>query len=226
MEYLKPGEWRYPLLFTLVVAFTLSTGFLHVSSEIGKWIPFHLSDPRLDKIPAMAGFPLLALLFYLSFPTKPVEKSHSIVPNLWATVPLPLLIALLFGYFHPAPSLIFAFQRDMTQALTWLIWFVFCIPLGEEWLFRGWMHNLVERIWSQKFLTPTNPLPVSVWMTALAFSCWHWQNLGVDPFGFVLFQSLYTFFTGLWLGMLRWQTNSVFPAISAHAGLNLAASLV
>ena len=63
-------------------------------------------------------------------------------------------------------------------------------------------------------------------MSSIAFSLWHVQNLGQDPTAGVLFQVVYTFFTGVWLGFLRWRTGSLFPCVAGHIAVNLASNLI
>lgn len=227
LETLKAGEWRYPLALTLMMGLALCAGFLSVSSSLGRAIPFAFDVDYLEKVKTLIGFPVLAGLFYLSVPSRASHlPAGTRWEHPWKTFALPILISLVFGWFHPSPPLLQTLRVEPDRAWVWLTWYVLFIPLGEEWLFRGWMYNLFERLWPGKFLTATNPLPVSVWMTSVAFSLWHWQNLGTDPLPLVALQATYTFFTGLWLACLRWQYNSIIPAIGAHATLNLAASLL
>jgi membrane protease YdiL (CAAX protease family) len=99
-------------------------------------------------------------------------------------------------------------------------WAWITIPLVEEILFRGWVFNLLNRIYRNTFLNALPLFPAALWGQALAFSVWHLQNWGQLSMGFLIFQLVYTFFVGLWLGFYRWQTNRIWLGLVAHLLLN------
>ncbi|MBN2798405.1 MAG: CPBP family intramembrane metalloprotease [Deltaproteobacteria bacterium] len=78
-------------------------------------------------------------------------------------------------------------------------------PLLEEAIFRGLLwHSLARHL----------PLWL-VWLgTSLAFAAWH-----MDPL-----QSTAVFFTGLFIGAIRWTTGSIWPAVLVHLGNNALAA--
>ena len=104
-----------------------------------------------------------------------------------------------------------------------VIWAWIIVPIGEEFLFRGWLLDLFQRVFRNIFAPSLPFLPLSVWGQAIAFSLWHIQNLGQTSPYLVGLQLFYTFFVGIWLGLLRWQTGSLFVAILAHCLLNMLA---
>ena len=106
------------------------------------------------------------------------------------------------------------------------IWYLVAVPIGEELLFRGWIYKIYETIAGQKPMTATNPLAVSIWMSAFCFSLWHSQNIVVEGWAFGLFQIFYTFFVGLWLGLLRERSGGLLGPVAAHILLNIFGSLL
>lgn len=175
------------------------------------------------------SFPLLAGLFYITLP-KP-RKSNGLVPlgQVMEISLLPLLVALAFGYFHPYPSLFSQFQGGtlfIPETLQSLLWYLLFVPIGEELLFRGWIYGIFERLFPNHRLSATNPLPPSVWMSTIAFSIWHLQNLSQDSIPWVCFQLLYTLLTGGWLGYLRYKTGKIWFSLCAHIGINVLSNLL
>jgi membrane protease YdiL (CAAX protease family) len=166
-----------------------------------------------------AAFPFLAGVFYFSFP-RPKFPVHS---GAWRSLPLAVLIAWVFGFLDGVPSFTFFLGSPETRlALAWALFFA---PLGEELLFRGWLFSVSHRLWSGANASYTNPLPLAVWVSAGAFSLWHLQNWGVDSAPRVLFQTLYAFPVGLWLGWFRWRTGSLIAPLVAHWAINFATVL-
>lgn len=209
------------LALTIALATFLMLGFIPTSKSLflwfKPWIP--ATYPHFMLLKEMSFFPLLAALFALTLPKRyeesiPVPRCHLLKISL-----LPVLIALLFGHLRQAPY-DWASQMGSVEA----VWYVVFIPLGEEFLFRGWFYGVIHRIWP-KFLSATNPLPVAIWMSALAFSIWHLQNLNSTPLPLVGFQVLYTFCTGIWLGYLRWTSGKIYPAIMAHFSINFVSGI-
>jgi membrane protease YdiL (CAAX protease family) len=84
---------------------------------------------------------------------------------------------------------------------------VIIAPITEELVFRGFLWNSCQR-----FLNP-----VAVWLlTSLLFSVYHMS----------LVQSVALLFTGSFIGLLRWTSRSIWPAIAAHFSNNLLATIV
>lgn len=226
LAILTRREWRLSVFFTFALAVSLALGFLATARQTFSWISGVLgfTGPLSVSIGDTFAFPLMALFFYLSLPQKRRAPSLARSSELLTTFLAPLAIALVFGAFHRAPPL---FDSLSNSAARWsFTWYVIAIPIGEELLFRGWLYRILDRVWPAKFPSPTNPLPVAVWLTAVAFSVWHLQNLMMDPPLVVGFQIFYTFFTGLWLGYLRWKGGRLWLPLAAHLLLNLFANLL
>jgi membrane protease YdiL (CAAX protease family) len=214
-EVASPSEACRALLFTLGAAPVFTLGFIGTGRNLYSWVANLVHLPRgiwADEL----SFPVLAMCFYFSFRTfrtggvkSPAQKWDS--GKLALISVLPILISFVFGRFHPGTP-------------SW--WNIFLVPVGEEFLFRGWFYTFFDRLFRGKLFTATNPLPLGVWASALAFSLWHLQNLGIEPWGFVLFQVGYTFLVGIWLGVIRWQTGSLLPVIALHVLLNAVSSLM
>ncbi len=212
-------RWK-ALALAILSGVILAGGFLPTSKSIAdalesmtEWYWF-----------STLSFPLLAGLFCLSAPApKSKEPALLSFADSLKTIPVPFAISAIFGFFHDSPTLFELFRTPSGREA--IVWFTIAIPLGEEWLFRGWLQSLAERFAPGIRLTETNPIPVSVWVSALAFSLWHTQNAAVEPSAFVAFQMLYTFFTGLWLAYLRFATGKLLPCVIAHFSLNVASNL-
>lgn len=197
------------LLLSLILAFLLpASGFLYTK------LFFPLLGESLYL--KMSLFPLLSVGLFLSIHSQWEWKKEGVSFFLYST-PLPLLLSFLFGALTKAHS------EPLSHST--LFWYLFCIPIGEEFLFRGWAFELFERSFFQKNFASLLPLPVSIWMTSLMFSLWHLQNVGKDPLPLVLFQVFYTFFTGFWLGHLKLSSGNPLPCVLAHSLLNLASLL-
>lgn len=167
-----------------------------------------------------ALFPMIAFGFYWSLKEKtPWIAPYSVTKRRWVhRAILPMMISCLFGAFLAGPSIIDG------ATLRMLLWPVILSPIGEEFLFRGWVYSLGERLFPKTLLTMANPFPVSVWLSAVAFSLWHLQNpVGI---GLVTFQMGYTFIVGLWFGAWRWHSGSIVGPVVAHIGLNFFSVLV
>jgi membrane protease YdiL (CAAX protease family) len=216
------------LLLGIGLAALLASGFISVSRDAFQWLAGVLSwrdgDAFRRELAERAAFPLLALGFLGSLP-----RWQRRLPSAgeWALFALeisilPVGVALCFGAVVRAPSIpeLLASPAGRLD----LFWYLLFVPVGEEALFRGWIYEILERIWPLMG-SPTNPLPLAVWISALGFSLWHLQNLSVEPWGPVAFQVAYTLLTGLWLGVLRWRSGRVFPCILAHIAVNAATNV-
>ncbi len=216
------GERRSALWVALGTGLFLAAGFLPVSQGIvdSAIAPFLPGRARVLAWLGCLAFPALALAFHLSIP-RPVRPESRELP-FWS-FPLPLAIGLAYGLWDPAPGIFSLVRSPETQLAA--VWAILLAPLGEEWLFRGWLYSLAYRLWPGRFASATNPLPLAVWVTAIAFSLWHLQNWGAEPAARVLWQTAYTLPAGLWLGWLRWRSGGMALPILAHIGLNAATAL-
>lgn len=164
----------------------------------------------------------LCILFARLF-APPSQKTQGQETH-WVSLLLPILIAFLFGYFDGFPGLKLLAQYH-PSAVEALAWATLVSPVGEELLFRGGVYRTVDAIYPNQLASATNPLPLAVWGSALAFSLWHIQNgsdLGAIK---TLFQCAYTLPVGLWLGWLRWRTGSLVAPLVAHTAINVSAVL-
>lgn len=213
----------WSLSFAIVTGIMLSVGFLPTTQSLYAAIAPHL--PKTDAIHAklkeMAFFPLFAVVLCISLPRpRSLVSARSQFAHLFRISLLPVFIAFLFGRFRGTH-----FDWNFSHELVNTAWYLIFIPIGEEFLFRGWLFHLTERIWPATLFTATNPFPISVWVTSIAFSLWHTQNLHSSAWGLVLFQVAYTFLTGFWLGYMRWKSGLIWPGIIAHFAINAVAGI-
>ena len=171
----------------------------------------------LGDYPAAVGaaFALLGALFAATgrAPERPGAAFPLSAPKTMLTLCLPMVLGLLYGVWHSDPPL---WQR--TGVLESVLWYVVFVPLGEEFLFRGGLYGALRRLGGDAPLTATNPLPVAVWASALAFALWHWEAGG--------YTVARTFFLGLWLGWLRWRMAGLRWPVLGHVAVNGAAILL
>lgn len=202
------------------LAFSLLPSIHSFYQLVSSWISLPLIAH--NKLLEMSFFPFVCAFFYLSLPKRVrilCETSTACLKVL-PTFCVPLLIAFVFGWIQGN-----YFSAKIENPAQDLFWFLLCIPLGEELLFRGWLWGLFTALFKGVFFTLTNPLPSQLVFTSLVFSLWHLQNIHHVSWPFLLFQLLYTLLTGLWLGYLRWRTNKILVPTLAHALINLTASL-
>ncbi len=212
-----PRERFQALLLALALGNLLAVGFLPVSQELGGFIAKVFQLGPSPWYGALA-FPALAAVFYFSLPRPPQESPKHRGPA--TSLALAVTIALISGIVAPRPSL-FHYPYPRID----LAWTLLLAPWGEELLFRGWLSSLGYRLWRNKVATATNPLPLFVWVQAVAFSLWHWQNWGSGPVSSVLLQVAYTLPVGLWLGWVRWKSGGLTLPLICHCAINLAALL-
>lgn len=203
---------------TAAVALILS-GLLYYFLPLCNSLYHYIIFPFLGDKPylRLGLFPLLALLLSLSLKPKRQWRNLSLKFFLLST-PLPVLISYFFGRLSQWPG------TEGNDLLTYY-WYVICIPIGEEFLFRGWSFDFFERFFPERKSKILVELPWSSWATSILFSLWHLQNLGNNPTFIVLFQVVYTFFTGLWLAEIRIKSRNPIPCCVAHSLLNLASSI-
>lgn len=208
-------------LFAVVLGLSLAIGFQPASVQLGKWVLSAMGSPDspVRALLELGFFPVLSLFFYLSLPSIPFSRPYWISRNRLILMSLlPFIISFIFGQLKPFKTMGSDFQWRNLVIWAWII-----VPIGEEFLFRGWLLDLFQRVFRNIFAPSLPFLPLSVWGQAIAFSLWHIQNLGQTSPYLVGLQLFYTFFVGIWLGLLRWQTGSLFVAILAHCLLNMLA---
>lgn len=219
-------DWTVGLVVAVGLSGTLAAGLVPTAAELFRAAaravgPF---PAPWDRVGEMLAFPVLALFFHVSLPRPRGEQAPPASRAFLARISLlPIALAAAYGAARGMPSLVTAWQAPESRLAA--LWYVGLAPLGEELLFRGWIYAIFLRSLGNKVTGDTNPLPGALVLSALAFSVWHLQNLGRDGIALGLFQTLYTFFTGLWLGYLRHRTGNLGAPIAAHVALNLAAAL-
>ncbi len=167
----------------------------------------------LSQIPILAGALVAAHLspepfrerLKLHAPNWSLTKYGLAAVATIAPTALGLSFASALQQILPADESVATLYQNMTWP--WVVPFLLFISLlpgfGEELLFRGYMQGrLLKR------LAPFWAIGV----TSLLFSLFH-----LTPHAIV-----FTFPIGIWLGLLAWQTNSVWPGIVCHAFLNFA----
>ncbi len=211
---LNKKEKGKALLLALFLSFTLHFFLPFCDFIYSKaFSPFFGDSPFIR----MSIFPWAAILLFLFL--KP--KGKWAFPEsrfLLLSTPLPLVVSYFFGRWSHWPE-------TTPATFSTYYWYVVCIPIGEEFLFRGWAYEIFERLFAESSFTYLLDFPTSHWMTSLMFSLWHLQNLNENPTSLVLFQVVYTFFTGLWLSQIRLKCRNPIPSCIAHSLLNLAATI-
>ena len=156
------------------------------------------------------GVVLFAKLFFKQ-PIKEVLKLK--VPNkkVWWMVPAVVggyvvLLVMFFMILYVISPKILEQQQDVAAALEkirglklFIMAFgvAFLTPIAEELFFRSFLLSLYAK--KVQFL-------VGIFAGAALFGLAHWQlNVSVD-----------TFLFGIALGLLTWQTESIYPAIALH----------
>jgi len=92
-------------------------------------------------------------------------------------------------------------------------------PLSEEFLFRGFVQGLWQKLYSDKDKTPIKLIIVT---TALLFTVSHFHFLfNITVKQFLLF-TIPLFIVALYMSFLRNKYQSIIPSIAAHAGFNSA----
>ena len=92
-------------------------------------------------------------------------------------------------------------RMDTVTALLFLGVIAVGPALGEEILFRGYVQRRWQMCW---------PLPAAVLLTSLFFAVFH-LNIGQFVLAFPL---------GIWLGLIAWRCDSIWPAALGHALAN------
>lgn len=167
-----------------------------------------------------AAFVLLGVLFAATGRTPTPHPHRHPLPkrDFLGTLVVPALLGFLYGTWHPDAPL---WQRATIADS--VFWYVVAVPIAEELVFRGGLYGALLRLRGDAPLSATNPLPVAVWASALAFALWHW-DAGPAAVG-------RTFLLGLWLSWLRWRAPEgsvrrlAWP-IAGHVVVNGAAILL
>ena len=219
MKALSKPQIAWGFGLSAALGATLAVGFLPMVSSLAARLGHYVPAPT--PVVEMATYLALTGLFILSLPKRLTRhEDPRFQPGL--TLILPLFIAVAFGWCTSARGLLLGSPVDWNS----LAWLLIISPVAEEWLFRGWLLELLETVFPRQMLTLTNPLPASVVFSSLAFSLWHVQNLGALPTWFVGFQICYSFFLGIWFGFLRLQTGKLWWPVAAHCAVNVGAALL
>jgi membrane protease YdiL (CAAX protease family) len=212
-QFASRKQFFFLSLISLALGGGLALGLQPTTAQLGIWVLDSLGCSRnlaCSSILNLCLFPLLCLVFHLSLPLKLFHRNYFIPQKrLFLMSLLPLLISFIFGYSK--------------HGLHWegALWAWLAVPIGEEFLFRGWVTGLLQRLFGNTFSSFLPFLPISIWGQALAFSIWHLQNIGQISPPLIGLQLFYTFFVGLWLGLIRWQTGRLLLPVLLHCLLNI-----
>ena len=127
------------------------------------------------------------------------------VITLGAVLPasLGILAAGLLAEVIPPDSSVAELYQNMT--LGWAVPFILFISLApgfmEEILFRGYLQRRLLKRWNPCF---------AIFVSSSLFALFH-----ITPHGIAL-----AFIVGIWLGILAWRTDSIWPGIFCHAFIN------
>jgi len=132
------------------------------------------------------------------FPSKVAEWVLQVFPQLnWGALDQ-IAISLMNGATN--------------ERLAFALAVVIGAPFAEEFFFRGFLFSHLERLFPH---SPRVGGAIAWTVTSVLFALFH-----LDPA-----QALPVFFTGLFLGALRWASGSVIPAIVAHFANNALAAI-
>jgi membrane protease YdiL (CAAX protease family) len=185
------------VLIAVFLGVLLSMGFVPTSFSLLRWAGYEAW-----------GFPLLACFFHFTLPKSyRVWSATESFQSLTEKSILPLMIAALFGVIMRSHSGTASIDGNS------FLWIVLLSPLGEEFLFRGWLFGLFKKLSPEPF--------TATLLTSLSFSLWHLQNYTLYSFSFLAFQLFYTFFCGVWLGYLREKSGNLKMSLVGHILINL-----
>jgi len=172
---------------------------LILSSEIGD--PYGLLDVLFF---AVVSVPVLALLSWPS-PSHLLGARLSCWGSLLAALAGVVCFAVAWAYvallssFSPSSS-----APDFLDPSPWWT-VVLLVPCLEEWMFRGLAWQAVRRIGSVR---------LTILVTSMMFALMHGLNGGF------WLEFPHRVLGGLLLGVVRWKTGSIYPAIVTHAVWN------
>ncbi|MCL2510539.1 MAG: CPBP family intramembrane metalloprotease [Bacteroidales bacterium] len=153
-------------------------------------------------------------------------KTKGITPKIiWKSIGMGLLINLVCTIIISVVYLLIFKERSLTPfeeninpvKLIFLA-LIFAL-LTEELLFRGFIHGLWQKLYSNQEKTPTKRI---IAVTALLFAISHFGflfNITVKQFALT---AISIFIVALYMGWLRHKYQSIIPSIFAHFGCNFA----
>ncbi len=151
----------------------------------------------------IAAIPCLLFIkdsgLYINF--KTFKDNYQSIGRYFLFVTLGLILFVAFDltrFFHNVPSPII---------------FFLITPIVEELIFRGFIYGRLAKF------TKYSP----VIMTSILFALHHLQYTGYIPTPFAIFQIIYTFFLGLFLGKMREKSGSIYPGLLCHILINFVA---
>ena len=123
---------------------------------------------------------------------------------------LAAVLSLAFGMFKGDLAAAFAFPdlKSDPDVIGWGYFLLALVPgIWEELAFRGWIQSSLLKIFSPW---------ISVLLSALFFSLFHFSNLIHQDLTQVIFGVIMAFFFGIGWGWLVYKSGSVVPAIISH----------
>jgi CAAX protease family protein len=205
----------------VVVIFVLQRGG---SVDLGSVIQVVAASGLAISLSVIAGLPavLAALWLAIRLTRTPFADYLALRWTSWRNVVIGIvgLAILVFGWDmlsratgrEVAPDfMVEVLKSARSDGALWLLVFAFCIaaPISEELFARGFLY----RGWSESFLK----VPGAIVLSSLV---WTWLHLQYDWFFFGE-----VFCIGLWLGYIRYRSNSTWLTIVIHGLNNLGAVL-
>jgi membrane protease YdiL (CAAX protease family) len=96
------------------------------------------------------------------------------------------------------------------------IWLI--SPLAQDLVFVGFLYGRLEPLFPEQ-VHPLIPLRWAMVVTSTYFAAWHLPGI-LDYPGFTMFQVLYCFFGGCFVGLARQWTGSILPVTLTHMACN------
>ncbi len=164
------------------------------------WIP----DSRLTSLLASA-----ALYLWLRQPQGRRSSSQNVLP--WSAAPLLLLSGTWLVATAIADFVVHIYLPPVHGASA-IAAFLLCGVLAEELLFRGAVFGLAEQVWGDGWKP--------VFLSAAAFSLAHLQYHSFRLTPQALAQIGYTLPMGMVFGILRWESQRLWPSAALHVANN------
>jgi membrane protease YdiL (CAAX protease family) len=137
-----------------------------------------------------------------------------------ARMPTAFCLLVVVGILCLPMVLALVFQRDSVEAaLLSTLWLFFGAGFGEEIFFRGYCQSRINEAFGRPWTLLRVQFGPGLLVSSLLFGFIHALNT-VDyfenQFHFAWLLMLVNFFAGLFLGVLRERTGSIFPGAIAH----------
>ncbi len=122
--------------------------------------------------------------------------------------------AIALRWVPQLPPLRFGFDADVGQVLLFALLQVVVVGLAEEYFYRGYLQERLDRIWPPRWRLLGAVVGPGWIVQSVLFAVGH-LGQGLNP------GRLATFFPGLWFGWVKARTGNVYAGIALHALANL-----